>query len=26
VNAEHPDLCGRCDANLHGAGEPRTHA
>jgi isoleucyl-tRNA synthetase len=26
VNAEHPELCGRCDANLHGAGEPRTHA
>ncbi|MCC6656741.1 MAG: class I tRNA ligase family protein, partial [Rhodocyclaceae bacterium] len=26
VNADHPELCGRCDANLHGAGEPRTHA
>ncbi len=26
VNAEHPDLCGRCNANLHGAGEPRAHA
>ena len=26
VNAEHPELCGRCDANLHGAGEPRSHA
>ncbi len=26
VNAEHPELCGRCDANLHGAGEPRIHA
>ncbi len=26
VNAEHPELCGRCDANLHGAGEPRRHA
>ncbi|GIK25342.1 MAG: isoleucine--tRNA ligase [Betaproteobacteria bacterium] len=26
VNAEHPELCGRCDANLHGTGEPRTHA
>ena len=26
VNAEHPELCGRCDANLHGAGEPRAHA
>ena len=26
VNAAHPELCGRCDANLHGAGEPRSHA
>ncbi|MDR2238833.1 MAG: isoleucine--tRNA ligase [Zoogloeaceae bacterium] len=26
VNAAHPELCGRCDANLHGAGEPRAHA
>jgi isoleucyl-tRNA synthetase len=26
VNAEHPELCGRCDANLHGGGEPRSHA
>jgi isoleucyl-tRNA synthetase len=26
ANAEHPELCGRCDANLHGAGEPRSHA
>jgi len=26
TNAEHPELCGRCDANLHGAGEPRNHA
>ena len=26
VNAEHPELCGRCDANLHGVGEPRSHA
>ena len=26
VNAEHPELCGRCDANLHGVGEPRNHA
>ncbi len=25
-NAEHPELCGRCDANLHGAGEAREHA
>ena len=24
--AEHPELCGRCDANLHGAGEAREHA
>jgi isoleucyl-tRNA synthetase len=26
VNVGHPELCGRCDANLHGAGEPRSHA
>ncbi len=26
TNAEHPELCGRCDANLHGAGESRSHA
>ncbi len=26
VNAEHPELCGRCDANLHGTGETRSHA
>ncbi|MBK7136363.1 MAG: isoleucine--tRNA ligase [Rhodocyclales bacterium] len=26
VNAEHPELCGRCDANLHAEGEPRCHA
>ncbi|MCP4636599.1 MAG: isoleucine--tRNA ligase [Methyloversatilis sp.] len=25
-HAEHPELCGRCDANLHGAGETRVHA
>ena len=25
-NAGHPELCGRCDANLHGAGEARKHA
>ncbi len=24
--AEHPTLCARCDANLHGAGEARRHA
>ncbi len=24
--ADHPGLCGRCDSNLHGAGETRTHA
>jgi isoleucyl-tRNA synthetase len=24
VNAEHPELCGRCVTNLHGAGEPRS--
>jgi isoleucyl-tRNA synthetase len=23
---QHPDLCGRCTANLYGAGEPRSHA
>ncbi len=23
VNPEHPTLCGRCDSNLHGAGEDR---
>ena len=26
VNPEHPTLCGRCDSNLHGAGETRTAA
>jgi isoleucyl-tRNA synthetase len=26
VNKEHPNLCGRCDSNLHGSGEVRTHA
>ncbi|MBI3140956.1 MAG: isoleucine--tRNA ligase [Rhodocyclales bacterium] len=26
ANAEHPELCGRCDANLFGEGEPRAHA
>jgi isoleucyl-tRNA synthetase len=26
VNPEHPELCGRCDSNLHGSGEVRTHA
>ncbi|MFN4115513.1 MAG: isoleucine--tRNA ligase [Inhella sp.] len=25
-NPEHPVLCGRCDDNLHGAGEQRHHA
>jgi isoleucyl-tRNA synthetase len=25
-SAEHPGLCGRCLANLFGAGEPRAHA
>jgi len=25
-NPEHPDLCGRCDDNLHGGGEKRSHA
>ena len=24
--AAHPELCGRCVANLYGAGEPRVHA
>ena len=23
VNPAHPKLCGRCDSNLHGAGETR---
>ena len=26
ADAAHPELCGRCVSNLHGAGEPRTHA
>jgi isoleucyl-tRNA synthetase len=26
VDAAHPELCGRCVANLFGDGEPRTHA
>jgi len=26
ANPEHPTLCGRCDSNLHGAGEQRTVA
>ena len=25
-NAEHPALCGRCNSNLFGPGEPRDHA
>jgi len=25
-NPEHPELCGRCDDNLHGDGEVRSHA
>jgi len=25
-NAAHPTLCGRCDSNLHGAGEARVYA
>ena len=25
-DSAHPDICGRCVANLFGAGEPRTHA
>jgi isoleucyl-tRNA synthetase len=26
ANPEHPGLCGRCEANLYGAGEPRQYA
>jgi isoleucyl-tRNA synthetase len=26
VNPAHPTLCGRCDSNLHGAGEVRSVA
>jgi isoleucyl-tRNA synthetase len=26
INPEHPGLCGRCDSNLHGAGEARQKA
>ncbi|MCO5335219.1 isoleucine--tRNA ligase [Delftia tsuruhatensis] len=26
INPEHPNLCGRCDSNLHGAGEERRKA
>nr|MBL8456748.1 isoleucine--tRNA ligase [Zoogloeaceae bacterium] len=26
TDAVHPGLCGRCNTNLHGAGETRTHA
>ena len=26
ADAAHPDICGRCAANLHGAGEPRAYA
>jgi isoleucyl-tRNA synthetase len=26
ANAAHPQLCGRCVANLYGRGEPRVHA
>ncbi len=26
TNPEHPSLCGRCDSNLHGAGEERRKA
>jgi isoleucyl-tRNA synthetase len=26
ADPSHPELCGRCVANLFGAGEPRTHA
>ncbi|HEX5125846.1 MAG TPA: isoleucine--tRNA ligase [Rhodocyclaceae bacterium] len=26
INAAHPELCGRCDSNLHGAGEMRRYA
>ncbi len=25
-DAQHPDLCGRCTANLYGVGEPRSYA
>ena len=25
-NPEHPELCGRCDSNLHGEGEVRERA
>jgi len=25
-DVQHPQLCGRCTANLYGAGEPRSHA
>ncbi|MBY0268982.1 MAG: isoleucine--tRNA ligase [Burkholderiales bacterium] len=25
-DTQHPDLCGRCTSNLHGAGEPRSYA
>jgi isoleucyl-tRNA synthetase len=26
ANPEHPTLCARCEANLHGAGELRQYA
>jgi isoleucyl-tRNA synthetase len=26
ADASHPEICGRCVANLYGAGEPRVHA
>jgi isoleucyl-tRNA synthetase len=26
ANAEHPELCGRCESNLFGPGEVREHA
>jgi isoleucyl-tRNA synthetase len=26
INADHPTICGRCTANLFGAGEVRRHA
>ena len=26
INPEHPTICGRCDSNLHGAGEAREFA
>ena len=26
ANPEHPTLCKRCDSNLHGSGDTRTHA